>query len=326
MISIVAFVIPGKKVYSDIRKRYIILVFPLDSPLGGALMLWKCNEFYRYLYFSGKEETVFSIGEFSKITGLSVKTLRFYHEKELLIPSCVDSETGYRYYDHSNIEKGRIITVFREMEFSIKEIKEILEKYDDQTDILGYLERHKDLIKGKVRQYRNIMVSLDNIIKNEREAIMAINNSTFEVQEKEIEPMLVAGIRMKGKYSDCGKGFAQLGRSFGRYISGKPLNLYYDGEYREDDADFEPCMPISKVRNVEGVDVRELPGGKCVCLLHKGPYEQLGRSYAKILEYVRHKGYEVMLPSREIYLKGPGMILKGNPKNYLTEIQMLISQ
>jgi effector-binding domain-containing protein len=50
----------------------------------------------------------------------------------------------------------------------------------------------------------------------------------------------------------------------------------------------------------------------------------LGQSYAKILDYVRAKGYAVQLPTREVYHKGPGMIFRGNPKNYLTEIQFLV--
>ena len=54
-----------------------------------------------------------------------------------------------------------------------------------------------------------------------------------------VEEMLIAGLRMKGKYSDCGTGFARLGKAVGRYICGKSLCLYYDGEYREDDADYE---------------------------------------------------------------------------------------
>ena len=55
-----------------------------------------------------------------------------------------------------------------------------------------------------------------------------------------------------------------------------------------------------------------------------GPYDELGRSYAKILEYVEARGYKIIQPTREVYLKGPGIILKGNPKNYLTEIQLPI--
>jgi len=102
--------------------------------------------------------------------------------------------------------------------------------------------------------------------------------------------------------------------------------LYYDGEYREDDADLEACIPVRKAVNAEGISVRELPGGRCVSLLHEGPYEELGRSYAKILEYVRKKGYKTVLPTREVYLKGPGMFLRGNPQKYLTEIQILIEE
>ena len=47
---------------------------------------------------------MFTIGEFSKITGLTVKTLRFYHEEQLLVPSFVDPQTGYRYYDVEGIQ------------------------------------------------------------------------------------------------------------------------------------------------------------------------------------------------------------------------------
>lgn len=269
---------------------------------------------------------MFTIGEFSRITGLSLKTIRFYHEKEILIPCRVDAGTGYRYYDHNNVERARIITCFRNMEFTINEIKTILENYDDQADILEYLEQHRKIIEGKMRKHKNILVSLDRIISNEREAVMAMKNSSFGVEEKSLDSIKIAGVRMKGKYSDCGKGFARIGKSFGRYICGKPLCLYYDNEYRPEDADFEACMPVSVEKEVEGILVRQLPSGQCVSLLHKGPYDELGRSYAKILEYVNVKGYEIVMPTREVYIKGPGMIFKGNPKKYLTEIQFLIKK
>ena len=153
-----------------------------------------------------------------------------------------------------------------------------------------------------------------------------MRNLTFEVEEKVLEPILIAGVRYKGKYSDCGKGFAKIGKALGRFIRGKPFCLYYDGEYREDDADIEACMPLSQKREAEGISVRELPGGRCLTLLHKGPYEELGRSYAKILKHVEKTGHEVGLPTREVYLKGPGMIFRGNLRKYLTEIQMPIEE
>jgi effector-binding domain-containing protein len=89
-------------------------------------------------------------------------------------------------------------------------------------------------------------------------------------------------------------------------------------------ANYETCMPVKGGKSSGDIEVRDLPGGRCVSLLHKGPYDQLSRSYEKALAYVKAKGYRLSSPCREVYLKGPGMVFKGNPKNYLTEIQLMI--
>jgi DNA-binding transcriptional MerR regulator len=267
-----------------------------------------------------------SIGEFSKSTGLTVKTLRFYHDKGLLVPAWVDEQTGYRYYSSHQIEKARIITQLRSLEFSLEHISALLTHYEDEADILDFLEQQRTRLEEKMRQYRGIVGSLEKIIHNEREVRMAMQSSTFEVEEKRLDTLLIAGIRMKGRYCDCGKGFSKIGRALGRYISGKCFLLHYDTEYREADADFEACMPVRKSKNVDGISIRELAGGRCLTLLHKGPYDELSRSYAKILTFIQENGYEIVMPTREVYLKGPGLIFRGNPKNYLTEIQMLIKE
>jgi DNA-binding transcriptional MerR regulator/effector-binding domain-containing protein len=265
-------------------------------------------------------KTLYSIGEFSQVTGLSPKTLRFYHEKELLIPTSVDETTGYRFYDASKIEKARVIRRLRAMEFSIEDIAAVLGECEDEADILKYLERQKSCLQQRISEDRDIVRSLNEIIDREKEAQQLLVGGTFAVEEKALRPVLVAGIRMKGKYSDCGTGFARLGKAMGRHIAGKALCLYYDGEYREDDANFEPCFPIRKEITVDGVSVHRLPGGKCLSLVHRGPYDQLGRSYARVLSEAKGRSANVLLPTREVYLKGPGIIFKGNPRNYLTEI------
>jgi DNA-binding transcriptional MerR regulator len=265
---------------------------------------------------------VFSIGEFSTITGLTVKTLRFYHDRGLLVPAYVDDRTGYRYYDARQIDKARVITQLRGLEFPLDQIAAILKSCEDEADILDALRRQRARLEEAVRQYRGVMASLDQIIQKETEARMAVQNATFEVEEKTLDALLIAGVRMKGRYGASGQGFAKIGKALGRHISGKCFLLHYDTEFKEDDADFEACMPLRKGKAVDGISVRELPGGRCVALLYQGPYDELGRSYAEILAYVKAKGYEVVLPTREVYHKGPGMIFKGNPKNYLTEIQI----
>jgi effector-binding domain-containing protein len=148
----------------------------------------------------------------------------------------------------------------------------------------------------------------------------------YQVEFRELEPMLVGGIRMKGYYSDCGQGFKLLGRRLGRHLAGKPLCLFYDGEYREGDADFEPCMPLRKPVEAEGISVRELPGGRCLTLMHIGTYEHLRESYDRLRDFIKERGCQVLLPTREVYHKGPGMIFRGNPQKFLTEIQMLLAE
>ena len=269
---------------------------------------------------------MFTIGEFSKVTGMTVKTLRFYHEAGLLAPTMVDEQTGYRYYDASKIETARVIAYLRGLEFPVEEIKDLLRHAEDDGRVLDALERQKASLADRIRRLRKAVRSLDEFISDERQVKLAMTNTSgSNVEEKTLPPMLIAGVRMRGRYSECGKGFSKIGRGMGRYIAGKCFLLHYDSEYKEDDAEFEACFPVRQAKQVDGIAVRELPGGKCVSLVHKGPYEQLSGSYAKVLKYVKDKGYQVVMPTREVYLKGPGMIFKGNPKNYLTEIQIPVA-
>jgi effector-binding domain-containing protein len=141
---------------------------------------------------------------------------------------------------------------------------------------------------------------------------------------KEIPDILVAGIRMKGKYSEMGKGFKKLGWSVGRYINGKSLVLYYDQIRKETAADYEPCFPIKKKVNVDGITCRTIKGGKAITLIHRGSYDTIKDAYAKIHEYRRRHDLKIRVPTREVYLKGPGRFFRGNPKKYITEIQFII--
>jgi DNA-binding transcriptional MerR regulator/effector-binding domain-containing protein len=266
---------------------------------------------------------VFTIGEFSKVTGLTVKTLRFYHEEGLLEPTCVDEQSGYRYYDASKIEGARVISFLRSLEFPVAEIRELLR--GSESELTAALERQRKLIEERMKKLRQVAQSLDQFLASEQELKMLTAQKSFVCEEKTVGPMLIAAVRMQAPYPDCGQGFSKIGKQFWNQICGPALLLCYDQEYKEI-ADFETCVPIKKGKPVAGIDVRELPGGRCVSLLHKGPYSELSRSYEKIMIYCKEKGYEIGVPCREVYLKGPGMFFKGNPKNYLTELQMMIEE
>jgi DNA-binding transcriptional MerR regulator len=255
---------------------------------------------------------MFNIGEFSTISGIPVRTLRFYHEERLLVPAAVDVETGYRSYDERNLETANVIVALRGLEFSLDEIREMLAGADDDGDILSHLERQRDAMAERLQHFRKVVKRIDKIIQHERDAREThVGMSAFEIEVRDVAPVMVAGVRMTGRYSEMGKAFGTLCKRLGRNIAGKPMCLYYDGEYREDDANFEPCLPVGKKLEMDGISSRELPAARCVTLVHRGPYDELRRSYARAMKYAKDRGYEILLPTREVYLKGPGMIFRG---------------
>ncbi len=270
-----------------------------------------------------KDPQLFSIGEFSQISGLSVKALRFYDENGLLKPAQVDAGTGYRFYDAAATERAWVIARLRELQFSLGDIAAILAGCGDEADLLEHLARQRRAVEERLRAGRKVAKALAQMIAAERAAAQLAAAGKFTFEEKLLPPLLVAGLRMKGRYEECGRAFSTLGRALGRHFAGKPLCLYYDGEFREDDADFEPCFPLrGPAAAPDGIVVRTLPATRCLSLIHQGPYRQLGRSYKRILAEARHREFTVTPPTREVYHKGPGLIFKGNAQNYLTEIQL----
>ena len=267
---------------------------------------------------------MFSSGDFSKVSNLSIKALRLYHEAGILIPKLVDKDTGYRYYDFDNVERARVIVLLRQMMFSVEDIKTLFKRCNDDMDALAFLESQRTELESKIREMKQAKSVLDKIVDSERRALTLIKSQTFKIEEKILPSVVMAAIRIKGSYPEIGKIFSQLVRSAGGSLAGKPFGLFYDTEYKESDADFEGCFPVKSKVNKEGISFRELVGGRAITLVHPGPYENIGRSYAKVHSYINEHGYQARTPTREIYIKGPGAIFKGNPNNYLTEIQMPI--
>lgn len=265
----------------------------------------------------------YQVGDFSKITRLSIRTLHYYHEMGLLLPTRTDEWTGYRYYDEKSVEKARLIWELKELDFSLKEVKEILENFQNDDEIGAYLARKSREIGEKIAAYAGIREKLNLIMKKGEENKM-VDNKKQEVLVKELPDLLIVSERFKGKYEDVGRAFGRLYRIGGSAAGGAAFSLYYDKDYKEEQADIEACVPVKREISKDGVQSRLLPGGRAVCLIHHGPYEKIGESYQVVFDYLAQNGYSAQSPSREVYLKGPGMVFRGDPEKYLTEIQVLI--
>ena len=65
---------------------------------------------------------------------------------------------------------------------------------------------------------------------------------------------------------------------------------------------------------------------EAICVTHRGSYETIELAYAAIDEYAAVHELRLAAPFREVFIKGPGMIFKGNPAQYITEIQFPIME
>ncbi len=266
---------------------------------------------------------MYKISEFSKITSLTVKALRYYDEEGILKPS-IRLDNHYRVYSQEDYERAKVIQLLRSLDFSIQEIKDVLASYQKEEDLSFYLEEKKNLLRKQIEQKNSRIKQLDQLITSKKINEEANNmNYTFEI--KEIQVQKIVSIRYMGSYQEVSKYIPILYKEAKANSNGAPFNLYHEEEYKEV-TDIEICLPVKKPITSSKVVYKELPKIKALCTTHIGSYETLSSAYKAILDEAKEKGFDLLLPTREVYLKGPGMILKGNPEKYVTCIMIPIKK
>ena len=122
------------------------------------------------------------IKEFADFTGVSVRTLHYYDEIGLLRPAFVDRTTGYRFYDENSLLRMQEILFYRELDFSLKSIGEILSSpnYDKNKA----LNEQKQLLTLKKERLERLISAIDGAVKGEN-VMTAFDNKEFEKHKAE---------------------------------------------------------------------------------------------------------------------------------------------
>ncbi|ASA23320.1 MerR family transcriptional regulator [Paenibacillus donghaensis] len=252
-----------------------------------------------------------SIGEFSKICGVSTKTLRYYAEIGLIHPDQINPENGYRYYSIRQLQKMLMINRLKAYYFSLEEIKDMLEWEEDQSEekLCAALNRKRKEIQDKLNALEYTLNQLSIDIVNVKKGIPMMSYlDKIEVQLVETRSMNILYTRQMLCSDDYTLGY-------GRYISGlyekiaadkltlrgKPITIYHSPEYNPAGNDTEFALPVEEI--VRGT--RDLPGGLCAKSVAKGPYSELSSVYAKLREWVEQEGYELVDSPYEIYITDP---------------------
>lgn len=124
------------------------------------------------------------IRDFAQLTGVSVRTLHYYDEIGLLRPAAVDEQTGYRFYDESSLLRMQEILFYRELDFSLKNIQEILSSphYDKRKALM----EQKELLRLKKERLERLIEAIDGAMKGEN-VMKAFDNHEMEQRRAEAQ-------------------------------------------------------------------------------------------------------------------------------------------
>jgi DNA-binding transcriptional MerR regulator len=273
------------------------------------------------------------IGDFSKLSRVSVKALRYYDEMGLLKPVDVDRFTGYRYYDFEQLPRINRILALKELGFSLEQIAQLLAGDLTPDQMRGMLKLRQVEIQQKVQEEHE---RLDRIEARLRQIEQENAMSKYDVLIKKVEPIRVAAIRdIVPTPPEQGRLWGELEQYLAsqhtRLIDAPCLTLYYDDEYKEVDWDLEVCEPVAPgLPESERVKVYTLPAVESMaCTIHHGAFTSINDAYQAAIKWIDLNGYRICGPTREVYLRTADQDSEGASQtdpNTVTEIQFPVEK
>ena len=265
---------------------------------------------------------MFRIGEFSKLTQVSVRMLRYYDEAGLLKPAEVDRWTGHRLYSVEQIPRLDRIRYLRDSGFLISEIALALEM--DDHALLAALDKKcleiEQTIQKEQERLLKIAVAKEEIQGSKSEL-------HYHISMKSIPACQVLSLRrtVPTYYSegDLWKELSAFAEKEEIEISSDTFTIYHDTEYREQDVDMELCAPVKKAgENREPFCFRMTEAVPAMAsTMVYGEFSNIKKAYLAFAKWLqKNSNYQMSAPVRQIVHRGPWN--ENDPAKYLTELQI----
>lgn len=261
------------------------------------------------------------IGDFSKLSRVSIRMLRHYDEIGLLKPLQTDPDSGYRFYSEEQLTVVGRITALKDMGFGLSAIGQLLPHYDDKA----LLERHLLLKQAELQEAHQKTAYQLRLLDTALERLRKDEVMMYDVTVKTFPERYAATVRMTIPVYDM------EGMLWSTLISETAsLNLipddpcycevvYHDKEYKETSVDVEARKTVKGTYpDTEHVKFKLLPPVTAACATCKGPYSQLNDAMAAVADWACSNGYEFDGPAFNIYHVSPHET--SDPNEFVTEV------
>jgi DNA-binding transcriptional MerR regulator len=257
-----------------------------------------------------RKHSMLKIGEFAQVGQVSVATLRHYDQCNLLKPSALDPNSGYRYYSLDQLPRLNRIVALKDLGFSLQQIAQLLEENLP-------LEQLQGMFKLKQAQIQQVIETeqarLERIAARLRQIEQEGNMPAHDVRLKEVDALLVASVRDTVSLEDAPR-YDRLYEKISAYLQQQgvqqlqPSMVLWHSRYEQYDdgiyADVEVAIPLdAPIPSNEQVSIRTLPGGLMACTVLTGDSLAIGRGYAALYRWCENNNYRPTGSTRQIDLQ-----------------------
>jgi DNA-binding transcriptional MerR regulator/effector-binding domain-containing protein len=275
---------------------------------------------------------VVSIGEFSRLTRISVKALRHYHDVGILVPASVDQQSKYRSYELTQLADAQLIRRLRQLDMPLDSVRVVVTATSRRARN-DAIAMHLDHMERQLEQTRDMVSSLRALLAD-HVGTGPVGTGPVGVDEilvRTVEPISALQVRAVVASGDVE---AWVGQAFGQLAKvAESRDLTMDGEsgalfatsFFEDGKgpvtafvglNFTPTDPGTVLP--PGYTIGIVAGGEYAVGIHRGPYENLDCTYGTVGSYVNTHYVTSAAPIRERYLVGPDVT--ATPADYRTEV------
>lgn len=247
---------------------------------------------------------LFSIGDFSRATHLSVKALRHYHDVGLLEPATVDPATGYRSYSVAQVPTAQVIRRLRDLDMPLDQVRAVLDASGagDVAERDRVILVHLALMEDQLEQTQSAVASLRTLLEG--------TQPSLTVEYRSVGPMRVLALRDRVPWDDVeswlSEAFGVLHQTLSSVseFSGTPDGALYSSEFFEQHTgEVVAFVPVvGSVTEIGAAELIEIPAAHLAVTMHHGPFDDLDQTYAALGSFVAERAIGVEGPIRERYI------------------------